>query len=140
MPGKEEYYDSEKYQLRAWDWDRPGNIVAEISQLNRIRRQNPALQTHRGVRFLIARNDAILYYEKATPDRSNVILVAVSLDPFQAQEADFEIPLWLWSLPDQASLGAEDLLSGERFAWHGKNQRMRLTPENPYAIWRARPL
>jgi starch synthase (maltosyl-transferring) len=140
MPGKEEYLDSEKYQLRAWDWDRPGNIVAEISTLNRIRKQNPALQTHRGIRFLVARNDAILYFEKATPDHSNVVLVAVSLDPFQGQEADFEIPLWSWSLPDQASLGVENLSTGETFTWYGKNQHMRLTPEAPYAIWRVRPL
>jgi starch synthase (maltosyl-transferring) len=140
IPGKEEYADSEKYQLRAWDWNRPGNIVQEITALNRIRRHNPALQTHRGVTFLLARNDAILYYEKATADRTNVVLVAVSLDPHQAQEADFEVPLWSWKLPDQASLNVEDLLSGDRFAWHGKMQHMRLTPERPYAVWRVRPI
>jgi starch synthase (maltosyl-transferring) len=139
MPGKEEYLDSEKYQLRAWDWDRPGNIVAEITALNRIRRQNPALQTHRGVRFLRAWNDTILYFEKATADRSNVVLVAISLDPHQAQEADFELPLWSWKLPDAASLDAEDMLSGERFTWHGKTQHLRLTQDRPYAIWRVRP-
>ena len=140
MPGKEEYYDSEKYQLRAWDWDRPGNITAEITALNHMRRQNPALQTHRGVQFLVARNDAILYYEKATADRSNVVLVAVSLDPFQAQEADFELPLWRWSLPDEAALAAENLATGETFTWYGKYQHLRLTPNSPYAIWRVRPL
>jgi starch synthase (maltosyl-transferring) len=140
MPGKEEYYDSEKYQIRAWDWDRPGNIVREITALNHMRKQNPALQTHRGVRFLVARNDAILYYEKATPDRSNVVLVAISLDPFQAQEADFELPLWRWSLPDEAALVAENLSTGETFTWYGKYQHMRLTPDSPYAIWRVRPL
>jgi starch synthase (maltosyl-transferring) len=140
MPGKEEYYDSEKYQIRAWDWDRPGNITAEITALNHMRRQNPALQTHRGVQFLVARNDAILYYEKATADRSNVVLVAVSLDPFGAQEADFELPLWRWSLPDQAALAAENLSTGETFTWYGKYQHLRLTPESPYAIWRVRPL
>jgi starch synthase (maltosyl-transferring) len=140
IPGKEEYADSEKYQLRAWDWEKPGNIVGEISALNRIRRQNPALQTHRGVRFLVARNDAIVYYEKATPDRSNVVLVAVSLDPFAAQEADFEIPLWHWNLPDEASLDVESLVSGERFTWNGKNQHMRLTPQAPYALFRVRPV
>jgi starch synthase (maltosyl-transferring) len=136
-PGKEEYLDSEKYQLRAWDWDRPGNIVAEITALNRLRRENPALQSHLNVRFHNAFNDAILYYEKATPDRSNVVLVAVSLDPFQAQEADFEIPLWEWGLRDDAALPAEDLLTGAAFTWQGKAQRMRLTPERPYAIWRV---
>jgi len=87
IPGREEYADSEKYQLRAWDWDRPGNIISEITALNRIRRANPALQTHRGVTFLPCSNDMILFYEKATPDRSNVVRVAVSLDPFNPQEA-----------------------------------------------------
>jgi starch synthase (maltosyl-transferring) len=140
IAGKEEYANSEKYQLRAWDWDRPGNIVSEITALNRMRRQNPALQTHRGVTFLLARNDAILYYEKATADRSNVVLVAVNLDPNQVQDADFEIPLWLWNLPDQAGLLVDDLLSGDRFAWHGKIQHMRLTPDRPYAVWRVRPI
>ena len=139
VPGKEEYLDSEKYQLRAWDWDRPGNIVSEITTLNRIRRQNPALQTHRGVRFLSARNDAVLYFEKATPDRTNVVLVAVSLDPQQAQEADFDLPLWHWGLPDEASLSARDLLAGDQFSWRGKTQHLRLTPERPYAIWRVHP-
>jgi starch synthase (maltosyl-transferring) len=137
QPGKEEYKDSEKYQLRAWDWDRPGNIVAEITQLNRLRRENPALQSHLNVRFHNAFNDTVLYYEKATPDRSNVVLVAVSLDPFQAQEADFEIPLWEWGLRDDAALPATDLLTGERFTWYGKTQHLRLTPEKPYLIWRV---
>ncbi len=52
LPGKEEYLDSEKYEIRAWDWNRPGNIVAEVTQLNHIRRRNPALQTHLGIKFI----------------------------------------------------------------------------------------
>jgi starch synthase (maltosyl-transferring) len=137
VPGKEEYWDSEKYQLRAWDWDRPGNIVAEITQLNRLRRENPALQTHLNVKFHNAFNDAVLYFEKANADRSNVVLVAVSLDPAQAQEADFEIPLWEWGMRDDAALQATDLLTGAPFTWYGKTQHLRLTPERPYAIWRV---
>jgi starch synthase (maltosyl-transferring) len=139
LPGREEYADSEKYQIRAWDWDRPGNIVAEITRLNRIRQTNPALQTHLNVTFHNAFNDAILYYEKATPDRSNVLLVAVSLDPHNAQEADFEAPLWNWGLSDDAALEAEDLVRGTRTVWTGKRQHVRLDPAMPYAIWRARP-
>ncbi len=139
LPRREEYADSEKYQLRAWDWERPGNIRAEIAQLNRIRRMNPALRTHLGVSFLNAANEAILCYEKATDDRSNVVLVAVNLDPHAAQEADVELPLWKWRLPDTASLEAEDLLTDARLVWTGKMQRLRLTPDRPYAIWRVRP-
>lgn len=139
LPGREEYLDSEKYQIRAWDWHRPGNIIAEIARLNALRRENPALQTHLNVRFGHADNEAILWYEKATPDRSNVILAAVSLDPHAAQSATVEVPLWGWGLPDDGTIVAENLLDGGSTVWQGKWQTLRLTPERPYALWRARP-
>src|SRR5262249_31895890 len=71
LPGKEEYLDSEKYEIKPRDWNAPGNIVAEISRLNHIRRENPALQTHHGLRFYNFGNDQMLYFGKATPDKSN---------------------------------------------------------------------
>ena len=138
-PGKEEYLDSEKYQIRAWDWDRPGNITAEITRLNRLRRSNPALQSHLGVSFLAAGNNLVLFYEKATPDRSNVVLVAISFDPYQAQDATLDVPLWHWQLPDQARLDVQDLMTDQRETWQGRPQRVRLTPERPFRIWRAHP-
>ncbi len=140
VPGREEYLDSEKYQLRRWDWARPGNIVAEIAQLNRIRQRNGALQTHLGVTFLPADNDQVMFYEKATPLRDNVVLVAVSLDPFNTQSAAIELPLWRWSLPDHASLACADLVHDTQFTLAGKYQRVTLTPDAPYAIWRAHPV
>jgi starch synthase (maltosyl-transferring) len=139
LPGKEEYLDSEKYEIRPRDWNAPGNIVADITRLNAIRRLNPALQTHLGLTFYNAFNDRILYFGKATAERENAILVAISLDPDAAQEADFEIPLWAWNLPDHASLAFEELVRGTRGVWHGKLQHMRLTPDLPYAIWRVQP-
>jgi starch synthase (maltosyl-transferring) len=138
VPGKEDYLDSEKYQLRAWDWQRPGNIVAEISALNRIRNENPALRTHLNVRFQNVFDPNILYFTKATEDRSNVVVVAINLDPYGVHEADFELPLWEWGRSDDAAVEATDLLDGHRFRWHGKTQRMRLDPGiNPYAVWRV---
>jgi starch synthase (maltosyl-transferring) len=141
LPGKEEYFDSDKYQLRARDRDRPGNIKAEIARLNAIRRANPALQSHLGLAFHNAFDDAVLWYRKATPDRSNVILVAVSLDPHHVREASVELPLWEWGLPDHASLEAEDLMAGHRFVWQGKMQQIRLDPAGlPFGIWRVHPV
>jgi starch synthase (maltosyl-transferring) len=147
VPGKEEYLDSEKYEIRAWDWNRPGNIVEEITLLNRIRKQNPALQTHLGIRFLPASNDNILYFLKATDpiDRNerlgdNVVLVAINLDPSAAHEADIELPLWDFGLPDDGGLETDDLVRGGHFVWHGKQHRIRLDPfDLPFAIWRVRP-
>lgn len=141
LPGREEYADSEKYQLRVWDWNRPGNIVAEITKLNDIRRRNPALQSHLGVRFYNAFHDQILYYAKATAAWDNVILVAVNLDPHHVHEADFEVPLWEWGLPDGAAVTAEDLMRGVTATWHGKVQHLRLDPADlPFGIWRVAPL
>ncbi|WP_342625132.1 alpha-1,4-glucan--maltose-1-phosphate maltosyltransferase [Pseudomonas alkylphenolica] len=137
IPGKEEYLDSEKYQIRPRDFSQPGNIIAEIAQLNRIRRQNPALQTHLGVAFYNAWNDNILYFGKRTAARDNFILIAVSLDPHNAQEAHFELPLWELGLDDNADTFGEDLMTGHRWTWHGKRQWMRIEPWHlPFAVWR----
>jgi len=137
VPGKEEYLDSEKYEIRPRDFNAPGNIIAEIAQLNRIRRQNPALHTHLGLKVYNAWNDNILYFGKRSLDGSNFILVAVSLDPHNVQEANFELPLWEMGLPDYASTHGEDLMNGHRWTWHGKQQFMRIDPAyQPFGIWR----
>ena len=140
LPGKEEYLDSEKYQIRSRNYDAPGNIVAEISKLNRIRKSNPALQSHLGLRFYPAHSDQIIFYGKPLPARGSMILVVVSLDPFHVQEATVEVPLWEWRLPDSGSVTVHDLMRDTSFVWHGKLQRIRLDPHDlPFAIWRIAP-
>ncbi len=139
LPGKEEYLDSEKYQIRVWPDRREGDIVDEVTRLNHIRRANPALWSHLGVTFLPAANDAVLFYEKATEDRSNVVLVAVSMDPTRPQDAWVEMPTARWGLPDDATLDVEDLMSGDRFDWRGRSGTIRLNPDRPFFIWRAAP-
>ncbi|QJD60519.1 alpha-1,4-glucan--maltose-1-phosphate maltosyltransferase [Pseudomonas sp. gcc21] len=139
--GKEEYLDSEKYEIRPRDYYAPGNIVAEITHLNRIRRANPALQTHLGFQAYTVWNDNILYFGKRTEDRQNFVLVAISMDPHNAQEAHFELPLWEFGLPDDAEMVGEDLMTGHTWTWYGKTQWMRIEPwAQPFGIWRLRPL
>jgi starch synthase (maltosyl-transferring) len=140
LPGREEYLDSEKYEARQRDFNAPGNIVAEITALNRLRRLYPALHSHLGLRFYNAFNDQVLVYGKPSPDGAEMILVAVSLDPHHVQEAPFEVPLWEWKLPDNGAVEVEDLMRGSRFVWQGKVQRVRLDPADlPFAIWRIAP-
>jgi len=140
IPGREEYLDSEKYEIKAWDWERPGNIRGFIARLNRIRRENPALRDWRHVRFYNAWNEQILYYGRFTPALDNFLLVAVNLDPERAQGADFEVPLWEFGLPDAASIEVEDLLADRGFTWRGKVQHMWLDPNaNPCQVWRLTP-
>jgi starch synthase (maltosyl-transferring) len=140
LPGREEYLDSEKYEIRQRDWQAPGNIIAEISQLNRIRRENPALHSHLPLRFYNAFNEQVIWYGKFTPGFDNFILVLVSLDPHGVQETRFEVPLWEFGLPDGGVLEVEELMRGERFRWYGKLQHWRFVPQElPFAIFRVRP-
>ncbi len=139
-PGKEEYLNSEKYEIKAWDYDRPGNIVAEITQLNHIRRANTALHSHLDVEFLTADSGQVLYFMKRAAD-GNAILAAISLDPFNAIDTTIELPLWRFGLADDAALDAEDLMRDFRFTWRGKYQPVRLNPyEQPFCIWRVAPV
>jgi starch synthase (maltosyl-transferring) len=136
VPGREEYLDSEKYQLRVWDFDRPGHIKDDIRLMNRLRREHPALRQLEGLRFYNAGNDHILYYGKFEPDLSDFVLFAVNLDPQHPQGAPIEIPLWEFDLSDDAAIEGRDLVTGEDFVWKGKMQHVWLTPdERPYAVW-----
>jgi starch synthase (maltosyl-transferring) len=139
-PGKEEYLDSEKYEIKVWDYDRPGNIVPEITALNAIRRQNPALQTHLGVTFLPSGNEKVLAYVKQTPDGSNAVLVLVSMDPHTPVDCWYEVPQWHLGQPSGAPLLAENLLTGGEETWTGTHRHHRFDPHSmlPYAIWRLR--
>jgi starch synthase (maltosyl-transferring) len=136
---RKEYADSEKYQLRAWDYDRPGNIKAEITMLNRLRRDNPALHSHLGLTLLSSSNPNVIFFEKASPGRLNVLLVGICLNPHGAEESTVEIPLWKSGKDDGGTIDLEDLVSGRRFALTGKWQTLRLDPLHlPFAIWRVR--
>jgi starch synthase (maltosyl-transferring) len=138
-PGKEEYLDSEKYEIKVWDYDRPGNIKAEITALNALRRHNPALQTHLGTTILASGHEGILLYVKATPDLENVVLVAVSMNPNQALETHIELPQAVMGLGFGAALLAENLMQGGEERWEGSHRYIRLDPQAlPFAIWRLR--
>jgi starch synthase (maltosyl-transferring) len=139
LPDREEYSDSEKYAVKPRNWEAPGNIIADIGRLNRLRKAEPALPTHTGITFYNAFNDNIIYYGKYAPGESTRLMVIVNLNPHGVEEADFEIPLWEWGLSDSDALAVEDAFNGARFTWHGKIQRIRLAPDAPFRVWRVSP-
>lgn len=137
LPGREEYLDSEKYEIRARDFDAPGNIRDHIRRLNAIRNAHEALHTSRNVQFLNAWNDNIIAYARPAASRDEIIMVLVNLDPHNRQECAYEAPLWEFGLPDSASVEVDDLLFGGRFTLYGKTHQIALDPaHNPVIIWR----
>ena len=137
---KEEYLDSEKYEIRVWDYDRPGHIRQHVARLNTIRRENPALWDFRNVVFLNAWNDNVLSYLRMTPAKDNALLILVNLDPHNRQDCTYEVPLWEFGLPDDGSIEVEDLLGSGRFELRGKTHRIALDPaERSCVVWRLVP-
>ena len=135
LPGREEYADSEKYELKARDWDAPGNINAEIRLINRIRRENRALDDWRNIRFLEIQSDQIVFFMKSSG--TNTLLIAINVDPFRAAEAWFPIPLADLGLPGAAVVTCEDLVNAERLTWTGGWARVYLDPQTkPAAVFR----
>ena len=133
LPGREEYADSEKYEIKRRDWDAPGNIKGDITALNRIRREHVALQDWRNVRFLQADHDNVIFYAKSSAE--DTLLIAVNLDPFHAADACLHFPLDALGIAEDASFAARELLGGEHYMWRGSEQTLRLDPAiNPAAI------
>jgi starch synthase (maltosyl-transferring) len=136
--GATEYYlDSEMYQHKVWDWDRPGNIIDDVTRVNRIRRDNPALHLYDNLRFCATDNDQIIAYCKATPDSSNIIVCVVNLDPFWPQSAWLDVPLDEWGIGGNQPYVVHDLLSDDRYTWRGRSNWVRLDPHvQPAHIFR----
>ena len=136
--GSEEYLDSEKYQLRRWNLDDPLSIAPLLSQLNGIRRSNPALQRNEHLHFHAIQNDQIMCYSKATEDGSNTIIVAINLDPKAEQTAWVRLAMDKLGLPYGAEFKVEDLLTGAKFSWKEWSY-VALQPEQPAHILRILP-
>ncbi len=128
VSGKEEYDDSEKYEIKKWDLEKPGNLREFIARVNRIRRENPALQSTRNLRFYEVENDNLLFYGKHTDDLDNLLLVVVNLDPFHTQSGVLRVPLKDFGIEPGGSFLVHDLLSNDRFIWHGADNHVTLDP------------
>ena len=139
-PGSEEYLNSEKYEIKRWDLEKPGSLRELIARVNRIRRENRALQGDRSLRFYPVDNPEILCFGKRTEDLSNIIVVAVNLDPHHTQSGWVELPSEELGLDPQQTFQVHDLLTDARYLWHGKRNYVQLDPDSePAQIFRVRP-
>jgi starch synthase (maltosyl-transferring) len=128
-PGREEYLDSEKYEIRTWDIDRPDSLRSLIGQVNQIRRENPAFQANHNLRFHAVDNEQIIAYSKSSEDASNEVLVVVNLDPHYQQSGFITLPLEELGLDPRQPYQAHDLLTDARYLWHGARNYVELDPQ-----------
>ncbi len=128
-PGSEEYRDSEKYQLRHWTIDRPDSLWSLIARMNRIRRENAALQSDAGLHFCPIDNDQLLAYLKIDARSGNVILTVVNLDPHLPQSGWVDLDIDALGLDAEQPYQVHDLLSEQRYIWRGRHNYVMLDPK-----------
>jgi len=117
----EEYLDSEKYQIRQRDRNKPESLVPLIAALNRIRRENRALQSNASLHFHSIDNPNLICYSKTTHGFENTILVVVNIDSFSDQTGWTSLDLDHLGLSPNEDLLVEDLLTGAQYTWHDHN-------------------
>ena len=123
----EEYLDSEKYQIRAWELDIPQSIAPLITKVNQIRRDNLALQSDLSLEFHEVDNPMVMCYHKR--DGDNIILVAVNLDPFNEQAGWIDLDLKALGIAHDETFDVEDLLTGVHYKWHDRSNYVALRPD-----------
>jgi starch synthase (maltosyl-transferring) len=131
MPGSEEYWESEKYQIRDWDLDNADSLKTIITLINQARRDHPALQTNDRLRFHQTNNEQLLAYSKRTVDNRDVMLMVVNLDPLNTQAGWLEFPADEFGIEPDQPYQVQDLLGGGRYVWRDRWNYVEL---NPYAL------
>ncbi|HEX3848875.1 MAG TPA: alpha-1,4-glucan--maltose-1-phosphate maltosyltransferase [Steroidobacteraceae bacterium] len=127
-PGGEEYRDSEKYQLRHWSLEQRDSLWSLIARMNRIRRANPALQSDATLRFVPVDNERLIAYAKTDAASGDAILTVVNLDPDQPQSGWLDLDLAALDLDADQPFQVHDLLSEQRYIWHGPRNYVLLDP------------
>jgi starch synthase (maltosyl-transferring) len=137
LPEREEYLDSEKYEIKSWDRKREGNIREVLVKINRIRRENPALHSTYTLSFLGIDDENLLAYAKVSEDRANILVIAVNLDPYQTHSGTLTMPLEQWAISGKLPFMAHELLADTRHIWQGPTRNLTLDPaRTPAAIFR----
>jgi starch synthase (maltosyl-transferring) len=138
-PGGEEYLDSEKYQMRDWDLDRADSLRDFIARVNRVRRENPALQSDWSLRFFPVDNEQIICYAKCSPDDDNIIVTVVNVDPYHTQAGWVELDLAALGVDEGSPYQMHDLLTDARYLWHGSRNYVSLdVTRSPAQIFQLR--
>jgi len=135
----EEYLDSEKYEIKRWPIDRPDSLREFIGRVNRIRRENPALQHDWSLRFHPIDNEWLLAYSKQSSDGANTIVVIVNLSPHHVHSGWLELDLESLGVDPSRPFQAHDLLTDAHYLWQGKRNYVRIDPQSvPAQIFRLR--
>ncbi|RRO13979.1 alpha-1,4-glucan--maltose-1-phosphate maltosyltransferase [Flavobacteriaceae bacterium 14752] len=134
--GKEEYLNSEKYEIKHWDWSVENKITHLISKINHIRKAQPALQQTNYVEFCGIENEKLLSYVKWNQDKNNFILIVVNLDAYYTQKGMLRLPYEALELNVGQHFKLTDLITDDHYDWYDEWNYVELNPTLPFHIFK----
>ncbi len=135
IPGKEEYLDSEKYEVRHWDWSIENKLTRVISKINDARKTHASLQQTNNIRFCHIENENLIAFYKWSDNQTDETLVIVNLDPHYMQQGQVQIPRDALGLHDHQSITVNDLITGNSYIWGDEWNFVELHPALPFHIF-----
>lgn len=135
VPGKEEYLDSEKYQISHWDWKAENKLMRVITKINEARKNNASLQQTNNIQFCEIHDDALMAYYKYDQEKNNQTLMVVSLDPYYTKQASVKVPRHELGLQHGQSIRVEDQITGNSYHWDQEWSYVELHPGMPFHLF-----
>lgn len=136
MPGKEEYLNSEKYEVYHWDWTIQNKLVTVISRLNRIRHEQPSLQQTNNIEFCATDNDQVIAYYKYDDDKLDETLMICNIDPYYPKQAWVQLPLKSLKVQAGQPIKVVDLITGNSYIWDKEWNFVELHPSLPFHLFK----
>ncbi|MEK6155213.1 alpha-1,4-glucan--maltose-1-phosphate maltosyltransferase [Flavobacteriaceae bacterium 3-367] len=135
MPGKEEYLDCEKYEIRHWDWTRENKLMRVIGKINEARKNHQSLQQTNNIRFCHMENEQLLAFYKWNDDRTDETLMIISLDPHYAQQGSVQLPMEDLGIHHGQSINIHDLITDNGYIWDKEWNFVELHPTLPLHLF-----
>lgn len=136
IPGKEEYYMSEKFEVKHYNWDVQNKLTSIISKVNAIRHQHEALQQTNNIKFCHIENDNLLAFYKWNDSKTDELLIIVSLEQYYAQQGTVQLPLQDLGIHSGLQITVNDLVTGSSYNWHNEWNFIELHPTLPFHIFK----
>lgn len=131
--GSEEYLNSEKYEIKPWDFNQNNPIKSLIAHINTIRKENISLQSNKNFLFHSIDNNQLMSYSKHSKDKKNILVIVVNLDPHHTQSGFLNLPLDIFGINAEQNYLMHDLLSDTKYLWHSSRNYVELNPKKSSA-------
>jgi starch synthase (maltosyl-transferring) len=136
IPGREEYYMSEKFEVKHYNWNVQNKLTAIIAKVNAIRHQHEALQQTNNIKFCHIENDNLMAYYKWNDDKTDELLIIVSLEQYYAQQGTVQLPLADLGVHAGQQITVNDLVTGSSYNWYNEWNFVELHPTLPFHIFK----